>query len=161
MENRGQRRGPSSARLIITRNCGHSLTVHRYRCKRNKYQQVEIEECGDVVGISVADGVPGTVAVAKCRGYGRGVSRNASAAGPQGGFIAGTTAIEVDGSGGQAVGSPSCPWVVDALPGQRINFTLMDFFQRRRTTDASVSDDEDDDIHGFRSPGELLYNRIV
>jgi len=100
-------------------------------------------------------GVVGAPSAEKCRGYGRGVSRNASATGPSGGFIGGVS-IEVDGS--QGVGSPGCPWVIDALPGQRINFTLMDFFQRRRTTDSSVSND---DIHGFRPPGKQCSNCIT
>ena len=36
------------------------------------------------------------------------------------GFIAGAP-IDVGGGGDEGVGSPGCPWVVDALPGQRIN----------------------------------------
>ena len=95
-------------------------------------------------GITVNDRGSGD-AVGKCRGYGRGVSRNASAAGPSGGFICGSSS-EV--AGHEEVGSPGCPWVVDALPGQRINFTLMDFFQRHRTTASG------DDNHGLQQPGK-------
>lgn len=96
--------------------------------------------------ISVDRRAPSSVA-GKCRGYGRGVSRNATASGPLGGFIGGAP-IEV--GGGQSAGSPGCPWVVDALPGQRINFTLMDFFERRRTTNIDVSDDS----YALRTPGK-------
>ena len=63
----------------------------------------------------------GAATARKCRGYGRGVSRNATAAGPSGGFIAGAPIDVGGGGGGEGVGSPGCPWVVDALPGQRIN----------------------------------------
>jgi len=37
------------------------------------------------------------------------------------GFIAGAPIDVGGGGGGEGVGSPGCPWVVDALPGQRIN----------------------------------------
>ena len=103
---------------------------------------------GRVISVDGRGGERDPAAALKCRGYGRGVSRNASAAGPSGGFIGGAP---IDAGGGDGVGSPGCPWVVDALPGQRINFTLMDFFQRRRTTDGGLSDDDD---HGLRAPGK-------
>ena len=60
-------------------------------------------------GITVNDRGSGD-AFGKCRGYGRGVSRNASAAGPSGGFICGSSS-EV--AGHEEVGSPGCPWVVN------------------------------------------------
>ena len=102
------------------------------------------------------DGAPSTT-TGRCRGYGRGVSRNASAAGPSGGFIAGSPIDIGSGGGGHAVGSPGCPWVVDALPGQRINFTMMDFFERRRRTTTDGGGDYDN--HALRPLGKQHPSR--
>jgi hypothetical protein len=78
-----------------------------------------------------------------CRSYGRGVLRNASAAGPSGGYISGVLhQSAVAGSGvataaaaADDVGTPGCPWVIEALSGQRVNLTLLDFMQRRSSPD--------------------------
>jgi len=62
--------------------------------------------------------------------------------------VPGSSTAVVPGSSMAVPRSPGCPWVVDALPGQRINFTLMDFFQRHRTTASG------DDNHGLQQPGK-------
>lgn len=80
-----------------------------------------------------------------CRSYGRGVLRNATAAGPSGGYISGVLHQSAVGGSGVAtaaaaatadvVGTPGCPWVIEAMAGQRVNLTLLDFVQRRSSPD--------------------------
>ncbi len=119
--------------------------------------------------------VPGVSASHEtCRKYGRGIHRNATAVGSSGGYI---SVAPGDGSASTAagqsssparpgstdfddviVGTSGCPWVIEALPGQRVNLTLLDFMQQRRvTTPAAAASADGTSSHRQISqrPGKL------
>ena len=71
-----------------------------------------------------------------CRSHRRGILRNATAAGPEGGYVSGVMHLAAAEVGGgdlvdDVIGTHGCPWVIESRQGQRVNLTLLDFVRRR------------------------------